>query len=307
MKILLFGAEGQIGWELQRSLQPMGEVLALGREPHPSGWCGDLCDLDGIERTIAGYRPKLIVNAAAYTQVDAAEQHPELARRVNALAPERMAEGARALRALLLHFSTDYVLADEGDFARAENGSVGPLNAYGRSKLDGEIAVRSSGCRLLLVRTAWVHSARGHNFVKTVLRLAAKQDELHIVDDQIGSPTAASTVADVCAPLLYFTLRQRKLEGLYHLCDQGHTSWHGCAQFIVATALRHGAPLRVKGPEAVRAIRSADWNATAAQRPHNSRLSCQKLQSNFPLTLPPWQVGVERTVRELLAKPDTWA
>ncbi|MCB2038840.1 MAG: dTDP-4-dehydrorhamnose reductase, partial [Ottowia sp.] len=198
MKILLLGKNGQVGWELQRSLAPLGELVALDRQGAP-GLVGDVSDLEGLAATVRALRPQLIVNAAAHTAVDKAESEPDLARRLNAEAPAVLAREAAACGALLVHYSTDYVFDGSGERPWREDDATGPLGVYGRTKLEGEQAIAASGCRHLILRTSWVYAARGGNFAKTMLRLARERERLTVIDDQWGAPTGAELIADVTA------------------------------------------------------------------------------------------------------------
>ncbi|MCB1915094.1 MAG: dTDP-4-dehydrorhamnose reductase [Rhodocyclaceae bacterium] len=290
MKILLLGANGQVGWELQRALAPLGEVLAFDRAGV------DLADTDALAHAVRALAPQAIVNAAAYTAVDRAEAEPELAKAVNAEAPARLAELARAVDAWLLHYSTDYVFDGGGQRPWREGDPAAPLNEYGRSKLAGEIAIRDSGCRHLILRTSWVYSARGGNFIRSMLRLGAQRPRLGVVDDQVGAPTGAELIADTSAHLLRFLRQQSEAGGTYHLAAAGETSWRDYACHVFDLARACGAELVV---EEVAGISTAEYPA-AAPRPRNSRLDCSLLQETFGLAMPPWQDGVARVLREIL-------
>ncbi len=302
MKILLLGKNGQVGWELQRALAVLGEVVALDRQG-ADGLCGDLADLTGLARTVQAVQPQVIVNAAAYTAVDQAEREPDRAHALNALAPALLAREAAALNAWLIHYSTDYVFDGSGSTPWKESDPTGPLSVYGRTKLEGEQALAASGCRHLIFRTSWVYGARGGNFAKTMLRLAAEREQLNVIDDQIGAPTGADLLADVTAHCVRHVLPpmgQNNLTpaGIYHLAAAGETSWHGYARFVLARAQVAGRTLKV-GPEQIQAIPSSAY-ATPAKRPHNSRLDTNRLSHTFGLHLPPWQVGVARMLDEIL-------
>ena len=295
-RILLLGADGQVGWELRRALLPLGEVVPTTRAQ------ADLSDLDptGLRALLARERPQVIVNAAAYTAVDKAEAEPALAQRINAEAPQVLAEYAAAQGAWLLHYSTDYVFDGTKPGAYTERDAPNPQSAYGRSKLAGEQAIAASGCRHLILRTSWVYAARGGNFAKTMLRLAAERDSLRVVADQFGAPTSAELIADVSAHALHHALHApggTSCSGLYHLSAQGSTSWHGYAQHVLAQAAARGMALRCT-PDAVQPIATADY-PLPAPRPANSRLDCSKLQTTFGLHLPPWQTQVQRLIDEL--------
>lgn len=295
MKILLFGASGQVGWELQRSLACLGPITALdltSRDPS-----GDFTNLASIEKTVRSVKPDLIVNAAAYTAVDKAESERELCRTVNAEAPGVLAREAKTLGAWLVHYSTDYVFDGSGSTARKESDKTGPLNFYGQTKLDSENLIMQSGCKYLTFRTSWIFAARGANFVHTILRLAKERETLTIVDDQIGAPTGADLVADVTAAALRMAFVRPELSGLYNLTSTGETSWHGYADFIVREALESHAPLRAV-PANVKPVPSTAFK-TAAVRPLNSRLDTNKIQKTFHLSLPNWKAGVSRTLNEI--------
>lgn len=284
MRILVTGRTGQVGYELERSLQGLGEVIAVDQEQM------DLADFDAIRTVIRDVQPSLIVNPAAYTAVDKAESEPELAMRINGEAPGVIAEEARKLGAAVIHYSTDYVFDGSKSGAYTEEDSPSPLNVYGRTKLAGEQALQASGIPYLILRTSWVYGARGRNFLLTVRRLAAERDALRIVDDQYGAPTWCRTIADTTAHIVAkldarkttgsidLDLWQEK-SGLYHLTAQGHTTWHGFAQTIVA----HWS---VERKPAVIPIATKDY-PLPARRPANSILSCRKLTETF-CQLPKW-------------------
>ena len=301
MKILLFGRNGQVGWELQRSLATMGDVVLLGRDAiaNPDGMCGDLTDLDGLARTVRQAAPAVIVNAAAYTAVERAESEPGLAHTVNALAPGVLASEANQLGAWLVHFSTDYVFDGSGNAPWRESDRTGPLNVYGRSKLDGESAV-AAATRHLILRTSWVYAARGGNFAKTMLALAREKSSFSVVDDQFGAPTAAETVADATTCLLRRAIARPELAGLYHCAAGGETSWHGYAQFVVAQALAMGWEIAAR-PETILAVSTAE-KASAARRPLNSRLDTTRIRSTFQLHLPHWQLLLRRMLEEITSR-----
>ncbi len=295
MKILLFGGNGQLGWELRRSLAPLGELIAPARRD--AG--GNLADLDGIAGFIRQVTPDIIVNAAAYTAVDKAETETELAHTINAAAPGVMAAEARRLGAWLLHYSTDYVFDGGGTAPWREANPTGPLSVYGRSKLDGERNV-AAWQKHLILRTSWVYAARGQNFAKTMLRLAQERDSLNVIADQIGAPTGAELLADVSAHALRALQAGPALAGIYHVAAGGETSWHGYACHVIEFARRHGAAVRVK-TEDIRPIPATEYPLPAA-RPYNSRLDTQKFRNAFGLALPDWRQGVERMLGEILSK-----
>jgi dTDP-4-dehydrorhamnose reductase len=297
MKILLFGKNGQVGWELQRSLAPLGELVALDR--HSNDFCGDLANLDGIRETVRQVRPDAIVNAAAYTAVDKAESDAGTAHTVNAEAPGVLAEAADAAGAWLVHYSTDYVFDGSGSKPWEESDPTGPLSVYGRTKLKGEQRIAALCARHLILRTSWVYAARGGNFAKTMLRLAAERDRLTVVSDQFGAPTGADLLADVTAHMLRGALTGSTagLAGIYHVAAAGETSWHGYARFVLDCAAKSGRALKAS-PETVDPVATSAF-PTPAQRPHNSRLNTAKLRSAFGLQLPAWQQGVARMLAEI--------
>jgi len=294
MKILLLGKNGQVGWELQRSLAPLGEVIALGSAE------ASFTDLDGLAETVRAVAPDVIVNAAAHTAVDKAESEPELARTINALAPAVLAEQAKLLNTLFIHYSTDYVFDGSGDTPWLESDATGPLSVYGATKREGEQLIQQSGCQHLIFRTSWVYGARGGNFAKTMLRLAQERDRMKVIDDQIGAPTGAELLSDVTAHALRAARLNPELSGLYHLVAAGETSWHGYARFVLDFAQRAGVALKVS-PEAIEPVPTSAF-PTPACRPHNSRLNTEKLQNTFDLHLPSWQAGVERMLTEVLER-----
>lgn len=301
MKILLLGKNGQVGWELQRSLAVVGEVVALDRHSVSTAYgelSGDLSDLDGLRNTIRCVKPQVIVNAAAYTAVDKAETERELAHRVNALASQVLAEEARTLDALLVHYSTDYVFDGSGNTAWKESDVVSPVNYYGATKLEGEQLIAASGCKHLIFRTSWVYAARGNNFAKTMLRLAKDRPALNVIADQIGAPTGAELLADIATAALLQTLAKPELCGIYNLAPAGEVSWHAYAQYVIDFARANGEPLAV---QTINPIGTIEY-PTPAQRPLNSRLNTEKLRHNFSLHLPDWQSGVARMLMETLNK-----
>jgi dTDP-4-dehydrorhamnose reductase len=295
MKILLLGKNGQVGWELQRSLAPLGQLLALDR--HSTEWVGDLSQPEGLAQTVRTFRPEVIVNAAAHTAVDKAESEQELARGLNATAPAALAQAAAEVGAWLVHYSTDYVFSGHGYTPWQEGDATGPLSVYGQTKLEGEQHIAASGCQHLIFRTSWVYAARGSNFAKTMLRLGAEREELRVIDDQIGAPTGAELLADVSALILRQAMAQPALAGLYHCAASGQTSWHGYAQFVLQEARALGMPVKV-AQERLVPIESADY-PVAATRPLNSRLDCTRIVYAFSIHLPCWQLGVRRALREI--------
>jgi dTDP-4-dehydrorhamnose reductase len=296
MKILLLGKNGQVGWELQRSLATLGEVVALDFDS--TGLSADFSRPESLTATVQAVRPDIIVNSAAHTAVDKAESEPELARAINATAPGVLARAAAALGATLVHYSTDYVFDGSGQAPRAEDAPTGPLNVYGRTKLEGEALIRASGCRHLILRTSWVYAARGGNFARTMLRLAAERETLTVIADQFGAPTGADLLADVTAHALRQLQHQPDCAGTYHAVAAGETHWHGYASHVIEWARAHGHPLKV-APEAIKPVATAAF-PTPAARPLNSRLDTRKLRETFDLVLPPWQQGVERMLTEVL-------
>lgn len=296
MKILLFGKGGQVGWELQRSLAPLGELVALDFDS--TDFCGDFTNPAGLAETVRRVAPDVIVNAAAHTAVDKAESEPELAHALNAVAPGVLAEEAQRLGAWLVHYSTDYVFDGSGEVPWRETDTPNPINVYGRTKLEGEARIRSACTRHLIFRTSWVYGARGGNFAKTMLRLAAERDRLTVIDDQVGAPTGADLLADVTAHAIRQAWGATEIAGLYHLAAAGKTTWHGYARVVIEHALRAGVALKVK-PESVLPVPTSSF-PTPAKRPHNSRLDTARLQTCFGVQLPHWQVGVERMLTEIL-------
>jgi dTDP-4-dehydrorhamnose reductase len=299
MKILLLGRDGQVGWQLQRSLAPHGEVVACGRSQ-----C-DLSDFDQIRSLVRELRPSVIVNASAYTAVDRAEAEPELASRINAVAPGVLAEEAAGLDALLVHYSTDYVYAGGKEGAYVETDPTGPQSIYGQTKLAGEEAIRAVGGKSLIFRTSWVFGARGNNFVKTILRLAREKDALSVVDDQFGSPTPAALIATVTGIVLAMLRRGQLLKTgenrIYHLAAARPVTWCEFARTIVDLAAEvPGFDLRLKG-QAIKAITTAEY-PTPARRPANSQLDCSRLESDFGLQMPDWQPYLERMLQLLALK-----
>ncbi len=298
MKILLLGKNGQVGWELQRSLATLGELTALDFDS--TDHRADFTEPESLAATVHALRPDVIVNSAAHTAVDKAESEPALARTINAVAPAVLAREAAALGATLVHYGTDYVFDGSGSTARTEDAPTGPLSVYGATKLEGEDAIRASGCRHLILRTSWVYAARGGNFAKTMLKLAAKRDKLTVIDDQFGAPTGAELLADVTAHALRVLHARPELAGTYHAVAAGETHWHGYATHVIEWARAHGHPIQV-APDAILPVPTSAF-PTPAKRPLNSRLDTRKLREAFGLTLPPWQPGVERMLAEFLGR-----
>jgi dTDP-4-dehydrorhamnose reductase len=299
MKLLLLGGNGQVGWELRRSLALLGDVIA------PDSRRADLRQHAALAALVRELRPDAIVNAAAYTAVDRAESEPDLARAINATAVGVLAREAAALGAWLVHYSSDYVFDGSGSEARAEDAPTGPLNVYGRTKLEGEELIRASGCRHLILRTSWVYSARGGNFAKTMLRLATERESLRVIDDQVGAPTGAELLADVAAHALHAVQARPELADTFHVAAAGEASWHAYASFVLEWARGRGAALKTS-PEAILAVPSSAYPSAAA-RPRNSRLDVRKLQASFGIAMPPWQQGVGRMLDEILGAGDAFA
>jgi dTDP-4-dehydrorhamnose reductase len=299
MRILLLGKNGQVGWELQRALAPLGELTALDRSDTGS-LTGDLDRPEALASTVRAVAPDVIVNAAAYTAVDRAETEAEAARAVNAVAPGVLAREAESLGAWLVHYSTDYVFDGSGTDPWAEDSATGPLNVYGRTKLEGERLIRESGCRHLIFRTSWVYAARGGNFARTMLRLAKERDSLRVIDDQFGAPTGAELIADVTAHALRSARGDPALAGTYHLAAAGETTWHGYARQVISRARQAGHTTRA-GPESIQPITTGEF-PTPARRPVNSRLNTSKLREAFDVVLPHWTTGVDRMLDELLER-----
>ena len=294
MKILISGHTGQVARELQLALSKH-ELVSLGRQAF------DLSRPDSLRETILRERPALVINAAAYTAVDKAETEGHAAQAANATTPGAIARWCALHNVPLVHYSTDYVFAGDKSTAYVEDDPTGPLNVYGQTKLEGEQAIRASGCPHLILRTSWVYAARGGNFAKTMLRLAADRAELRVVADQVGAPTSAELIADVTALVLQRIATDAALgktaSGTYHLVASGATSWHGYAQFVIGEAARLGIALRAT-PESIHPITAAEY-PVPAQRPANSRLDNHKLQQTFGLELPTWEFHVKRMLIEL--------
>jgi dTDP-4-dehydrorhamnose reductase len=292
MKILITGSNGQVGFELARTLLPLGDVFALNREQ------ADLTDLEKLRSTIQHIQPNVIVNAAAYTAVDKAESEREIAFLINEKAGAVLAEEAKKLNALLIHYSTDYVFNGTKDTPYNEDDAPNPLNVYGESKLAGEQAIQQSGADYLILRTTWVFASRGQNFVKSILRLAAEREELNIVADQIGAPTSARFIAETTAHILRQTQQERGAKtfksAIYNLTNSGETSWHGFAEKIVELARSKNIELK---NSVINPIPTSAY-PTPAKRPLNSRLSTQKLAQHFGLTMPSWETVLELCLAE---------
>ncbi len=297
MKILLFGKGGQVGWELQRALAPLGELIALDFDT-AGDLSGDFSQPEAVAATVRRVAPDLIVNAAAHTAVDKAESEADLARLINASTPSRIAQEAKALGAHLIHYSTDYVFDGSGDAPRDETAATGPLSVYGRTKLEGEQLIAASGATHLILRTSWVYAARGGNFAKTMLKLAKERERLTVIADQFGAPTGAELLADVSAHAARMLRARPELSGLYHCVAAGETSWYGYAAHVIERARAAGHAIKV-APDAILPIPTTDY-PTPATRPLNSRLDTRRLREVFGLVLPPWQQGVDRMLAEIL-------
>ena len=295
MRILLFGKEGQVGWELQRSLAPLGDLISV--DVDSTELCGNFTDLTGISATVRSVAPNVIVNAAAYTSVDNAEGDPLLSHAINALAPAAIAAEARINNAWFVHYSTDYVFDGSGTAPWSEESPTTPLNVYGKTKLAGEEAISTSGCKHLIFRTSWVHAMRGENFPKKILRLAKTRNQLSVIDDQIGAPTGADLLADVTAHAIRMVVQRCELGGLYHVVAGGETDWLSYARLVVQIARASGFEVNV-ADDAIFPMASSGSPAPAL-RPKNSRMATTKIQQAFGLTLPRWEDGVQRLVREL--------
>ena len=304
MRILLLGKGGQVGWELQRSLSVLGQVLALDfdtTEVDGMPVCGDFGQPERVAQTVRTLKPDVIVNAAAHTAVDKAQSEPDLARLLNATTPGLIAQEAKQLGAWLMHYSTDYVFDGSGTTPWVETDTAAPLNVYGQTKWEGEQAIVQSGCRHLILRTSWVYGARGGNFAKTMLKLAQERDELKVINDQVGAPTGADLLADVSAHMLSRaqSRHDETLSGIYHCVAAGHTSWFEYANFVLSAAKSINPALLLRA--SVMPVPTSAF-PTPAPRPHNSRMNTQKLQSTLGLHLPDWQLGVRRMLTEFLDK-----
>lgn len=299
MKILLLGKNGQVGWELQRALLPLGDVVALDRSVDTNDLCGDMTNFQAITSAVEQVQPDVIMNATAYTAVDKAETEADKANLINHLAVKNLADICKSKNILLVHYSTDYVFDGSGDKAWGENDSCGPVNVYGQTKRDGEIALEQSGCAFFNFRTSWVYGFHGNNFIKTMLKLAKLKEELGIIHDQIGAPTGAALIADVTAQVIRFWNLNPECEqnyGHYHLTAAGECSWYEYAQFIFEQARAFEQELTVNK---VNPIETTAY-PTPAKRPLNSRLNTTKLKQNFKLHLPNWDVGVAQVIKEIL-------
>lgn len=293
MNILLFGKTGQVGWELQRALAPLGTVTAT--DVKSTTYCGDFSNPEGVAETVRRVRPDVIVNAAAHTAVDKAETEREFAELLNATSVEAIAVEAEKLGAWLIHYSTDYVFPGTGETPWLETDAVAPLNVYGETKLAGEKAVQEHCTKHLIFRTSWVYAGKGNNFAKTMLRLAKDRPELSVINDQFGAPTGAELLADCTAHAIRTALHKPEVAGLYHLVASGTTTWHDYAALVFAEAKAAGIELAI---EKLNAVPTSAY-PTPARRPTNSRLNTDKFQQNFDLVLPAWDVGIKRMLAEL--------
>jgi dTDP-4-dehydrorhamnose reductase len=295
MKILLIGKDGQVGWELQRALSSLGELVSLGRHQ------ADLTDLKAIRSCLRFHQPDFIVNAAAYTAVDKAEIEPETARLVNELSVRVLADEAAQLNAWLVHYSTDYIFDGKKTSSYIETDLALPLSVYGKTKLDGESAILDSGCKHLIFRSSWIYSIHGSNFPLAILRRAIERDQIDVVSDCVGAPTSSSLIADITAEVIYRILwdplSASSTSGIYHLVASGRTSWYEYAHFLVGMAKKKGIPVNVATNKIFPV--SSDSYKTVAKRPQNSQLDNKKLCDQFGLVLPDWKVHAERFVDEL--------
>lgn len=293
MDILLFGKTGQVGWELQRALAPLGNVIAL--DVHSKEYCGDFSNPEGIAETVRRLKPDVIVNAAAHTAVDKAESEPDFAQLLNATSVEAIAKEAALIGAWLVHYSTDYVFPGDGEKPWSEDDATGPLNAYGATKLAGELAVKQHCHKHLIFRTSWVYAGKGNNFAKTMLRLAKDRQELSVINDQFGAPTGAELLADSTAHAIRVALAKPEVAGTYHLVASNTTTWYDYAALVFEEARNAGLKLAIENLNPV----PTTAYPTPARRPHNSRLNTDKFQRTFGLVLPSWEVGVKRMLVEL--------
>ncbi|ORM53627.1 dTDP-4-dehydrorhamnose reductase [Pantoea conspicua] len=294
MNILLFGKNGQVGWELQRALAPLGNLIVVDR--HSSDYCGDFENPRGIAETVRKLKPAVIVNATAYTAVDKAESEQDKARLVNATSIEALAQAAEEIGAWLIHYSTDYVFDGSGEEAWLEDDATAPLNVYGQTKLEGEQAIARCMTRYLIFRTSWVYAAKGNNFAKTMLKLAKERETLSVINDQFGAPTGAELIADSTAHAIRSALNDDNVAGTYHLIAAGETTWHAYASKVIEFAKEQGVELKV---QVINPVPTSAF-PMAAKRPANSRLNTEKFQHTFGLTLPDWTLGVERMLLETL-------
>ena len=299
IQILLLGGFGQVGYELQRALAPLGNITTLTRDSHKE-LCGDLCEREALAFTVRQLTPDIIVNAAGFTGVDLAETEPEQAAAVNTIAARVLAAEAKLSNALLVYYSTDYVFGGDGDRSYLEDDPKRPLNVYGRTKLEGEQAIKESGCRHLILRTSWVYASRRNNFMRTILDLATRRENLQIINDQFGAPTGAELIANTTFLALRQCLAEEQKEGLYHLAASGETTWFNYAQYIVRAARQAGWPIRLQD-DAIEPVPSKAF-PTPAKRPHNSRLDTTRLEETFGVRMPDWRDGVDRALNEIFSR-----
>lgn len=293
MNILLFGKTGQVGWELQRSLAPLGNLIAL--DVHSADYCGDFSNPQGVAETVRRIRPDVIVNAAAHTAVDKAESEIEFAQLLNAISVEAIAKAATEVGAWVVHYSTDYVFPGTGTTAWRETDETSPLNVYGETKLAGEKALQQHCPKHLIFRTSWVYAGKGNNFAKTMLRLAKDRTEMSVINDQYGAPTGAELLADCTAHAIRVALYKPDVAGLYHLAAGGTTTWYDYASLVFAEARNARIELALTDLKAV----PTSAYPTPARRPGNSRLNTEKFQRSFGLVLPQWENGIKRMLNEL--------
>lgn len=295
MNILLFGKTGQVGWELQRALAPLGNLIAI--DVHSKEYCGDFSNPEGIATTVRAIKPDIIVNAAAHTAVDKAESEPDFAHLLNATSVEAIAKEAAKIGAWVIHYSTDYVFPGGGKIPWCESDVTAPLNVYGQTKLEGEKAIEIHCSNYLIFRTSWVYAGRGNNFAKTMLRLAKDRQEISVINDQFGAPTGAELLADCTAHAIRIAMVRPEVAGLYHLVASNETTWYDYAALVFDEARKAGIKLAI---EKLNAVPTKDY-PTPARRPHNSRLNTEKFQANFGLVLPSWDIGVKRMLAELFS------
>jgi len=293
MNILLFGKTGQVGWELQRALAPLGNLIAL--DVQSKDYCGDFSNPEGIAETVRAIKPDVIVNAAAHTAVDKAESERDFAELLNATSVEAIAKEAAKIGAWVVHYSTDYVFPGDGETPWQETDATEPLNVYGQTKLNGEKALQENCAKHLIFRTSWVYAGKGNNFAKTMLRLAKERTELSVINDQIGAPTGAELLADCTAHAIRVALAKPEVAGLYHLVASNTTTWYDYAALVFEQAREAGIELAI---EKLNAVPTSAY-PTPAKRPQNSRLNTEKFQRNFDLVLPSWDIGVKRMLAEL--------
>jgi dTDP-4-dehydrorhamnose reductase len=291
--VLVTGKNGQVGYELQRALMPLGTVIAVDRTTM------NLADSDSIRAAVAQIKPDVIVNAAAYTAVDKAESDQEAAMQINGIAPGVLAEEAKKLNALLIHYSTDYVYDGSKDGIYVETDATSPVNYYGLSKLAGEQAIEVTGVDHLILRTSWVYGSRGGNFLLTMLRLMKEREALNVIDDQHGTPTWSRLIAEVTAQIVKQSLKEKQAaefaSGIYHLTSSGETTWHGFASKIAQLAAEKN-DLKIKNIEKI----PTSQYPTPAKRPHNSRISTQAIAARFSLTLPAWDEALALCMQDYL-------